>query len=276
VRAENSRPPDAPSSIVERAVGLRLAQARRDRRSCQSSPTRSSPFGPSGRGLISCAVRHSPIIHNQMVVDLLASGTLSDSEADRVFQALADATRRDILARAGEAEQSVSALARRYEMSLTAVQKHVAVLERSALVSKQRSGREQRVAAIRRRCARRRRCSLPSSSCGSSGRRRSPKSSPRKEQERDTHHQHQQCGGPVDVTRRGVRLGSGTPVESLAGPAPTRALVGPTPYPATFTRSEFEPGGQCRYYMTGPEDFVHLGWWRIDAPDRVRQRPRRP
>jgi DNA-binding transcriptional ArsR family regulator len=82
-----------------------------------------------------------------MVVDLLADGALSEPEADRVFHALADATRRDILARAIEREQSVSALARRYEMSLTAVQKHVGVLERAALVSKQRSGREQRVAA---------------------------------------------------------------------------------------------------------------------------------
>ena len=72
---------------------------------------------------------------------------LSDPEADRVFHALADTTRRDILARAIEREQSVSALARHYEMSLTAVQKHVTVLERAALVSKQRSGREQRVAA---------------------------------------------------------------------------------------------------------------------------------
>ena len=81
-----------------------------------------------------------------MVVGLLTSQALSEPEADRVFQALADHTRRDILARAIEREQSVSALARRYEMSLTAVQKHVAVLERAALVSKRRSGREQRVA----------------------------------------------------------------------------------------------------------------------------------
>jgi DNA-binding transcriptional ArsR family regulator len=82
-----------------------------------------------------------------MVVGLPTSEALSEPEADRVFQALADATRRDILARAIEREQSVSALARRYEMSLTAVQKHVGVLERAALISKQRSGREQRVAA---------------------------------------------------------------------------------------------------------------------------------
>jgi DNA-binding transcriptional ArsR family regulator len=76
-----------------------------------------------------------------MVVSLLTSDALSEPEADRVFQALADATRRDILARAIEREQSVSALARRYEMSLTAVQKHVAVLERAGLVTKARDGR---------------------------------------------------------------------------------------------------------------------------------------
>src|SRR4051795_10226355 len=87
------------------------------------------------------------LIYNQVVVDLLTGAALSGPDADRVFHALADATRRDILARAIEREQSVSALARRYEMSLTAVQKHVAVLERAALVSKQRSGREQRVVA---------------------------------------------------------------------------------------------------------------------------------
>src|ERR1044072_9055250 len=82
-----------------------------------------------------------------MVVDPLIGDALSEPEADRVFHALADATRRDILARAIEREQSVSALARGYEISLTAVQKHVAVLERAALVSKHKSGREQRVAA---------------------------------------------------------------------------------------------------------------------------------
>lgn len=82
-----------------------------------------------------------------MVVALLTSETLSEPEADRVFHALADATRRDILARVIQREQSVSTLARHYEISLTAVQKHVAVLERGALINKHRSGREQRVAA---------------------------------------------------------------------------------------------------------------------------------
>jgi DNA-binding transcriptional ArsR family regulator len=72
---------------------------------------------------------------------------LSEVEADRVFQALADRTRRDILARAIGREQSVSTLARSYEMSFAAVQKHVAVLERAELVAKQRRGREQIVRA---------------------------------------------------------------------------------------------------------------------------------
>ena len=81
-----------------------------------------------------------------MVVDLLQS-VLSDADADHVFQALADSTRRHILARAIEREQSVSSLARQYDISLTAVQKHVGVLERAALVSKRRSGREQIVIA---------------------------------------------------------------------------------------------------------------------------------
>ncbi len=75
---------------------------------------------------------------NQMVVDLLSEG-----ETDRVFRALSDATRRDILVRTIRHEQSVSTLARHYEMSFAAVQKHVAVLERAMLITKQRRGREQ-------------------------------------------------------------------------------------------------------------------------------------
>ena len=62
-----------------------------------------------------------------------------------MFHALADATRRDIVAVVLAQEQSVSELARRYPMSFAAVQKHVAVLERAGLVVKRRHGREQRV-----------------------------------------------------------------------------------------------------------------------------------
>ncbi len=65
-----------------------------------------------------------------------------EDRADALFHALADRTRRDILRRVLAGEHSVSALARGYDMSFAAVQKHVAVLERAGLVSKRRSGRE--------------------------------------------------------------------------------------------------------------------------------------
>lgn len=68
---------------------------------------------------------------------------MSDTEVDRLFQALADATRRDIVVRAMAEDHSISALASRYDMSFAAVQKHVAVLERASLVTKVRHGRQQ-------------------------------------------------------------------------------------------------------------------------------------
>ncbi|WP_206492689.1 helix-turn-helix domain-containing protein [Rhodococcus sp. KRD162] len=73
-----------------------------------------------------------------MVVD-----ELSDAEVDRLFQAFADTTRRDIVAKVTIGEQSVSELASHYAMSFAAVQKHVAVLERAAVITKHKRGREQ-------------------------------------------------------------------------------------------------------------------------------------
>jgi DNA-binding transcriptional ArsR family regulator len=60
---------------------------------------------------------------------------------DRVFGALADGTRRDIVRRAIEGREGVAELAGYYPMSFAAVQKHVAILERAGLVSKVRIGR---------------------------------------------------------------------------------------------------------------------------------------
>ena len=77
-----------------------------------------------------------------MVVD-----QLSDEAVDRLFQAFADATRRDIVRRVTVGEYSVSGLAALYAMSFAAVQKHVAVLERASLVTKEKRGREQIVRA---------------------------------------------------------------------------------------------------------------------------------
>ena len=94
------------------------------------------PAPPDGAGPPAAA----RVTYNHMVV-----GGLSDADVDRLFHALADATRRDILRRCIGGEPSVSRLAARYPMSFAAVQKHVAVLERAGLVVKERRGREQLV-----------------------------------------------------------------------------------------------------------------------------------
>ncbi len=82
---------------------------------------------------------------------------LDDTATDRMFRALADATRRDILRRTLDAEQSVSALAADYDVSFAAVQKHVAVLEAAELVVKRAAGRERLVRARPETIARARR-----------------------------------------------------------------------------------------------------------------------
>jgi DNA-binding transcriptional ArsR family regulator len=86
-----------------------------------------------------------------MVVDEVRVS--DDERTDRLFHALSDATRRDIVKLVLHGEHSVSDLARRYPMSFAAVQKHVAVLERADLVTKRQRGRERfvrgRIDAVR-------------------------------------------------------------------------------------------------------------------------------
>ncbi len=67
---------------------------------------------------------------------------------DLIFQSLADATRRDILKRLSGAERTVGELARPYAMSLAAIAKHIGVLERAGLVTKERSGKERVVRVV--------------------------------------------------------------------------------------------------------------------------------
>ena len=67
---------------------------------------------------------------------------LTEPQVDRIFHALADSTRRDIVRRTLEGEASVSELAAAYLMSFAAVSKHVAVLEGAGLVTKEPRGRE--------------------------------------------------------------------------------------------------------------------------------------
>jgi DNA-binding transcriptional ArsR family regulator len=66
---------------------------------------------------------------------------IAPPDYDRMFGALADATRRDIVRRAIDADEGVAELADHYPMSFAAVQKHVAILERAHLVTKERIGR---------------------------------------------------------------------------------------------------------------------------------------
>lgn len=60
---------------------------------------------------------------------------------DRVFQALMDPTRRDIVARLVRGPSSVSELARPFAMSLPAVLQHLRMLEDSGLVRSEKTGR---------------------------------------------------------------------------------------------------------------------------------------
>jgi DNA-binding transcriptional ArsR family regulator len=91
-----------------------------------------------------CARATHPLTYNDMVVGVATAADAED-RADRLFHALSDGTRRDIVLRSMQGEHSVSALARLYPMSFAAVQKHVAVLERAGLLTKQLRGREQLV-----------------------------------------------------------------------------------------------------------------------------------
>jgi DNA-binding transcriptional ArsR family regulator len=81
-----------------------------------------------------------PLTYNSVVVR-----QPDPEKVNRIFAALADPTRRDIVARVLGQKASVSDLAEKYAMSFAAVQRHVAVLERAGLVSKERHGRERLV-----------------------------------------------------------------------------------------------------------------------------------
>src|SRR3954453_5092490 len=88
---------------------------------------------------------------------MVVSMQIAPPDFDRMFGALADHTRRDIVRRAIDAEEGIVELASHYPMSFAAVQKHVAVLERAGLVTKERVGRRkvvrtnlERLRAVRR------------------------------------------------------------------------------------------------------------------------------
>jgi DNA-binding transcriptional ArsR family regulator len=64
------------------------------------------------------------------------------TELDHMFGALADATRRAILVRLARGEATVGQLAEPFAMSLPAISRHLKVLERAALISNERMGKQ--------------------------------------------------------------------------------------------------------------------------------------
>ena len=108
-------------------------------------PHAQSAIRRAGRRKPLAAVSVSWLIYNHMVVDQPGRTKKREERTDRLFRALADPTRRDIVIRAMNGGHSVSDLARHYPMSFAAVQKHVAVLEEARLVTKERKGRRQLV-----------------------------------------------------------------------------------------------------------------------------------
>ena len=91
----------------------------------------------------------------------------------------------------------MSALARHYEMSFAAVQKHVAVLERAALVTKERRGREQIVHANASTLRQAAALLDAYEQLWISAPHRSPTSSPARKEQRHDRHQHHQGHRPT-------------------------------------------------------------------------------
>jgi DNA-binding transcriptional ArsR family regulator len=83
---------------------------------------------------------------NQVVDQGVVMGLpASDDRLSRVFAALADPTRRDIVARLTGGDATVSQLGASYDVSLQAVSKHLKVLEEAGLVSRSRDAQRRPV-----------------------------------------------------------------------------------------------------------------------------------
>jgi DNA-binding transcriptional ArsR family regulator len=72
----------------------------------------------------------------------------SDPPLDTVFSALADPTRREILARLAGGESSVTTLAEPFDISLPAISRHLKVLETAGLLDRTKEGRVHRIRLV--------------------------------------------------------------------------------------------------------------------------------
>lgn len=75
----------------------------------------------------------------------MSAAAASDDQLSRVFSALADPTRRDIVARLTDGDATLSDLSASYEVSLQAVSKHLKVLEDAGLVTRTRDAQRRPV-----------------------------------------------------------------------------------------------------------------------------------
>jgi DNA-binding transcriptional ArsR family regulator len=66
--------------------------------------------------------------------------TATNENLDRIFQALADTTRRTMLRQVAKGERTVSQLAAPHELTLAAISKHLKVLESAGLIKRRKSG----------------------------------------------------------------------------------------------------------------------------------------
>jgi DNA-binding transcriptional ArsR family regulator len=76
---------------------------------------------------------------------------LSLDPLDLSFAALSDSTRRGVIEQLGRADASITSLAERFQMSLTGMKKHIAILERTGLVVTEKVGRVRTCRLGRRR-----------------------------------------------------------------------------------------------------------------------------
>lgn len=82
------------------------------------------------------AVDNRIFLYYRLVMELIGYGNPNSGRLDATFAALADPTRRAILARLASGEASVNELAEPFEMSQPAISKHLKVLERAGLISR--------------------------------------------------------------------------------------------------------------------------------------------
>ena len=206
-----------------------------------------------------------PVTYNRMVV-----GELTDDEVDRLFHALADATRRDILRRCVRGEPSVSRLADVYPMSFAAVQKHVAVLERAGLVTKERRGREQLVRTDPDAVGRARQV-LDELETAWRGRvdRMADLLASLPEARRMSVVSVEKDFDSLSLT---LVADFDAPIERVwqlwADPRQLERWWGPPTHPATVEKHDLAAGGEVTYVMTGPEGEQSRGWWRVTRSTR--------